>query len=766
MQKEGKIRIGIIAIVAIALFVAMISLVGWNNYKYKKINENVTTSVEKYLEEYLGTRLQANVEAGTLEKEQKNSGIAQDMIAEISKEDREEIIESVIGAITPSLQTKLESNNQTVRNETLKEMEKTIEEKVREILSTSDTLTEEQKEILIEKITVSVETKIMQTIKENYAELTKSIETLETYIDNNLKDIERKLNEYQTKMQNMENTIAELKSSINKLNVQTGSDNSSISNRLDTLTNNYNTLQKSFSQYVLEMDKLLASLGLDGEDTNLVEMITSLRTSLQAADEELNQKLDTLAGDLKKQLENNQAKLKNLDTVQAQLESYIKAVESGDETERGKLKESLEGMLGDLDDSTRKSIQDVLSSAATDKEELQSLIDAANGNIEKSKEDLNNSITNLSDELAGLNERISTVADNLQKQLDNNKEKMDNLNAVQGQLDQYIKAVEAGDENERNKLKQSLEGMMDSLDESTRQSIEDVLGSAATDKQELQGLIDAANANIEKSKDDLRNSITELSEKIDSNTKRIDKELADNAARISQLDQISNTLDQYIKAVETGDEAARNELKSQIEASLTDLDDATKESIQKVLDSASSDKEELKGLVDAANVNLDKAKSELSNSITENSKRITELDKKVDNNAKQMSGQLSDNTEKIKNLDQISTALDEYIRAVESGDESAREQLKKQIESSMTDLDDATKKSIQDVLDSASKDKQDMQKLIDQANEQLSKSKEELSNKITDISNELSDMKNSIMTGRFVQETDGSTSVIITIPAN
>lgn len=492
--------------------------VAWNNHKYNKINDNVTDSVEKYLEEYLGATLQTNISAGTLDKldkEQTTGGVADAQALGLTKEDKDAIIESVVGTLTPSFMTQLNSNAEMVRQDTMQQLEKTIEQQVKEILASSDVLTDEQKDILVKQITVSVENEVLQVLKENYTELTNSITILETYVKNNLADIEKKLEDYKVQMSDMEKDISELQSKVDKLNVETSSDNSGLTNRLDKITENYNLLRNSFTQYINQMNQMLESLGLSGMDTSIIDMINTLSVTLQEADKELNAQMVAVTDDLQQQLDNNKAKIESLDKVSANLDKYIQAVEAGDETAREQLKTEIEASLTGLDETTQKSIQDVLNSASSDKSELQELIDTANNNLTTAKDALRNSITENTMKISELDTKIDTNTQQITDKITDNTSKISNLDQVSANLDKYIKAVESGDEAARTQLKTQIEDSISGLDEATKKSIQDVLDSASADKTELEGLVSSANNKIDTTKAELNNQITEMSKNLD-----------------------------------------------------------------------------------------------------------------------------------------------------------------------------------------------------------------------------------------------------------
>lgn len=516
---KTKIKIQPIYLVAggVALIVlVMVLMLAYNNHKYRAINNQVSESVEKYLQEYLGTTLQSNVSAGTIENEQdQKKGVEEEKVVQISKKEKEEIIKSVLGSVTPTLQAQLASNTSTVREQAIKELETTIDERVKGILSENDNLTDAEKDIIVKEVTVSVESKILEVLKENYTEMTNSITTLEKTVQDNLDDIRAKLEEYKTQMSTMEKDISDLKSKLDKLNVQTGSDNSSLNSRLESVSNNYTLLQNAFQKYINEMNTLLSNLGLSGNSTNLVTTINDLSVSLQAADEELSKKMDEASQNLQNQINNNKAKIDNLDKLQNELDKYIKAVESGDEAARDSLKAQIEKELGNLDSATRKSIEDVLNNAATDKDELQKLIDQANTNLNNTKNDLLNNVTENSVKIADLDQKITNNTQMLDNQLANNSEKIKNLDQISDQLDKYIKAVESGDQEARDNLRSQIEASMSNLDENTKKKIQDVLDSAADNKAEMQELIDQANTQITSSKEELSNQITALSGELD-----------------------------------------------------------------------------------------------------------------------------------------------------------------------------------------------------------------------------------------------------------
>lgn len=397
LNKIGFIVLSIMLGLVMVFVAVSILVISQYNRKYEEINEQVSAMTEQYLELYLDDMSQDNMlvqQSGIKKETQVRDKIIVNLLSE---DEKTKIISSVLGTLTPELYKNINFTSEAIRQDTLSQLESTLQEKILEILDNSDLLTEEQKELITKEITIAVETQILHTINEQYTEMTAAITTIEKYVENNLLQMQEMLDQYEEKIKALEWEIAALKSKIDQSNSNSKSDTEDLKKQLEDMENEYSKLTNSFLSYISSMKQTMDSLGLDPENGNLIDRINDLQVSLESADDQLSTSIKSLNSELtisserlQKQITDNSDMISELDTVQKKLQEYTDAVKAGDEEARVRLQKELEEYSKGLDDATRAHINDVINSTT---EDIDKKLADANQSIAELGKNLTNSIT-------------------------------------------------------------------------------------------------------------------------------------------------------------------------------------------------------------------------------------------------------------------------------------------------------------------------------------------------------------------------------------
>lgn len=402
ISKEAlkQIRFVIVCVmIGLVMFFVAVSIWVTSQYnrKYEEINEKVSDMTEKYLEVYFDEMLQDNLPVQQSEIEKETQVRDKIIVNLISEDEKAKIISSVLGTLTPKLYKNINFSSEAIRQDTLSKLESTLQEKILEILNNSNLLTEEQKQLITKEITIAVETQILNTIKEQYTEMTAAITTIEKYVENNLSQMKEMLDQYEEKIKALESEIAALKAKIDQLNSNSKGDTEDLKKQLENMENEYSRLTNTFLSYINSMKETMDSLGLDPENGNLMERLNDLQMSMESADELLSANINNLNNDLataserlQKQITDNSDMISELDIVQKKLQEYADAVKSGDEEARKKLQSELEDYSKELDDATREHISNVINSTT---EDIDKKLANANQTIAELEKKLTNSIT-------------------------------------------------------------------------------------------------------------------------------------------------------------------------------------------------------------------------------------------------------------------------------------------------------------------------------------------------------------------------------------
>lgn len=384
----------LIGILVVSVIIS-ISVTSQYNRKYEKINDQVSEMTEQYLELYLDEMLPENMSVQQAEKE---TQIRDKIIVNLLSEDeKEKIVSSVLDTLTPKLYRDINFNSEAIRQDALNQLESSLQEKILETLNNSSLLTEEQKELITKEMTIAVETQILEVLKEQYAEMTAAVATIEKYVESNLTQMQEILDQYEEKIKALESELAALKAKIDQLNSDSKNDTEDLKKQLENMENEYSKLTNSFLCYINSMKATMDSLGLDPENGNLIDRINDLQVSLELADDLLSESIQSLNSDLtisserlQKQITDNSDMISELDTVQKKLQEYTEAVKDGDEEARARLQKELEEYSKGLDDATRAHINDVISSTT---EDIDTKLADANQSIAELEKNLTNSIT-------------------------------------------------------------------------------------------------------------------------------------------------------------------------------------------------------------------------------------------------------------------------------------------------------------------------------------------------------------------------------------
>lgn len=392
LKKIWVIVVGVMVGLVMVFVAVSIFVTSQYNRKYEEINEQVSDMTEQYLEVYLDEMSQKNMPVQQSEIKQVRDKIIVNLLSE---DEKAKIISNVLGTLTPELYKNINFSSEAIRQDTLSQLENTLQEKTLEILNNSDLLTEEQKQLITKEITIAVETQILNTINEQYTEMTAAITTIEKYVENNLSQMQEMLSQYEEKLKALESEIAALKSKIDQSNLNSKSDTKDLKKQLDDMESEYSRLTNSFLSYINSMKETMDSLDL--ENGNLIDQINDLKASLELADDLLSASIKSLNSDLtssserlQEQITDNSNMISELDIVQKELQLYADAVKNGDEEARAKLQKKLEEYSKGLDDATRAHVNDVINSTT---EDIDKKLANANQSISELEKKLTNSIT-------------------------------------------------------------------------------------------------------------------------------------------------------------------------------------------------------------------------------------------------------------------------------------------------------------------------------------------------------------------------------------
>lgn len=502
MEKKKHLNnplINFAGIVAVILFLLLLAITAVRSEKKKSdllygeaaeaARENISVELKEYFGQYLTNQKGELKELSNTVEAIQDTGA---MSIELTKEQQDMLIASVLENLTPEKVMELANSNNEASLNAITSMEKNIYDQLVEKFSSyyeEARLTDSQREAIADAVTVIVEKNI-------YDELEKRFESQEKYLSQIEQSITEKLDRVTNTVSVYQQTVKEIETKLNVLekNSTNAEELERLRKELEELSQNYQTFV-STAQPAINIVTNLSVMPSGDNDVlsaqagyTLNQKISNLNVTLTDAYEEFaakitqkvndndkkqSLKLADTKEDLEKQISDNTEKMRLLDEARKAAE---KALQTKSEEDIRSLKDAM-GQLGDNMSQDLQDAYDSLMAADTaNKAETGRIIEALEDSLNSDIVAANNNITSLRADLEAakkaLDKQLTDAKTDLEGQMKANSEMQsqsleDTKNSLEGQLN-------ANDTKQSKNLadtKENLEGQIRQMGDDVNNNI-------------------------------------------------------------------------------------------------------------------------------------------------------------------------------------------------------------------------------------------------------------------------------------------------------
>lgn len=581
----GKKRL-VKSIVPVAVAAVVVSLVSggtamaYTNHKINVAGNTLAETVSSDLQDYLTS----------YEESQKllyASGLLSNDDYTLDENDKEMIVQDVVGAIQTDLISDAVSPFQKISEEQLLTLENEIRDRVLEIVKEKGVteLTEAQQVALVDTISAIVKTDLMQVINNSVVN-SSDLEKLQNSVTVNINTIQNTLDKYSDDIKSLSSTVTELQS---QLSIHLSDmDPDQIHTDIESLTNNYITVSKDIVTLSSGLYKVIDNIEvIENTITNLTK---NTNDNLQASVNEINNTIQTLketdlanldgrldqlivtlndsVSELRTTINDESSSLQsNIVTVSDSLSETIANYKAGSETADETLKSEMQACIDALNtaiDQAQAEAEDTADVAlkaakqslaydlSTQKSALESAISALDNKSEQALDTASNalkaSITTVSSDLDATNAKVDSNQSNISTLQTN----LGSLRAVVGTATSGLVKAVADNTDAIVDVNTTLTGDINDL----QQSSED---ADAKIKSDLEAQVESLNKAIAQAQQDAESTA-------DANLK------ATKEALVNDLTDQKTTLESTISALDSKSSKALEDKSNELSSAISDLD--------------------------------------------------------------------------------------------------------------------------------------------------------------------------------------------------